>query len=61
MTKPVFQGISLSTSFLEKVNDKIKTYIEYERPASYVISRTLKLMEDISMDAKKYKLCTIPY
>lgn len=44
-TPASFHGISLSTSFHEKTNDLIKTYMTFERPIIYVTRKTLKIME----------------
>lgn len=42
---PVFQGITISTSFHERANDLIKTFLGFERPAVFVVPKVLKIMK----------------
>lgn len=53
-------GLSVSTSYHEKANDLVKQQIQYEKPATYVILKTLKIMEDFQKESVKYKTCTVP-
>lgn len=46
-TPPVFHGISLSTSFHEKTNDIMKSQMEYEKPAVFVVKRGLKILSEL--------------
>ena len=60
-TPAVFHGVSISTSFHEKVNDIVKSYMEFERPCVYVIKKTLKIMSELKEKSLGYRLCPIPF
>lgn len=59
-TPLVFHGISLSTSFHEKANDLLKTYLSFERPVVYVVRKTIKIMEELQVKSQSCKLFKFP-
>lgn len=52
-------GLSLSTSFHEKANDVIKSYIQYEQPLAYAIQKAVRIMNDLHKKGRQYKTCPI--
>ena len=59
-TPASFYGVMLSTSFHEKTNDLIKSYISFERPINYVLQKTLKIMSELQTKSKVFRLMKFP-
>lgn len=47
-----FHGVMLSTSFHERANDLIKSYLSLERPIAFVVKKTIKILNEMQYKSK---------